>query len=65
MLNGVELDFDERLDVVLLAAEPDDADGLVGEEAEDEADDDDVDVDAEDEDEDADDAIADPEDGKD
>lgn len=61
MLDGVELDLDEQLDVMLLAADPDDADGLVGEEADDEADDDEDDDPEEDaEGEDEDDAVADP-----
>jgi hypothetical protein len=42
MLDGVELDLDEQLDAMLIAAEPDDvADGVVGEANDEEADDDD------------------------
>jgi hypothetical protein len=55
MLDGVELDLDEQLDAMLIAAEPDDeADGVVGEPNDDEADDDDEfeDDDSESEDED-------------
>ena len=54
MLDGLELELDEQLDVMLIAAEPDDeVDGVVDDENDDEADDDDEfedDSDSEDED---------------
>ena len=55
MLDGVEFDEVEKLDVMLIAAEPDEPERVIGDPSEDEADDDDEFEDDEEDSEDVDD----------